>query len=87
MPLHFHREEQTLSVVLSSVNMQITVDQLLEEITKASYNKNILNTVTNFKRSFLANKLQVKLVITNLLCFTYYSFNFFPLRECLNKFQ
>lgn len=48
IPLHFHRKEQTLPLVLSSVNTQRTSNQLVEEITK-SYKKKILNTATNFQ--------------------------------------
>lgn len=47
--LYFNREEKTLPLVLSSASMQVVVDQSLEEITEASYNKNILNVATNFK--------------------------------------
>lgn len=47
--LYFNREEKTLPLALSSASMQIAVDQSLEEITEASYNKNILNVATNFK--------------------------------------
>lgn len=47
--LYFHREEKTLPLVLSSASMQIAADQSLEEITEASYNKNILNFATDFK--------------------------------------
>lgn len=61
MPLHFHREDKTVPLVLSSIDMKTTIDQLLKEITKSAYNKNILNTTINLSKPFLKTNYKLNL--------------------------